>query len=93
MKIFDFHLHPGYDFHNDKLGYEIIPELFVRGLRECGVSFCAGSVIHKADAKRPLADYAQILPRLNAEAYDFRQKYPDLYTPGIHVHPAFVELS
>ncbi len=93
MKIFDFHLHPGYDFHNDELGYEITPELFVQGLAACGVDFCAGSVIHKADTSRPLDEYAEILPRLNAEAYEFLQKYPSLYTPGIHVHPAFVQLS
>ena len=62
MKIFDFHLHPGYDFHNDELGYEITPELFVQGLAACGVDFCAGSVIHKADTSRPLDEYAEILP-------------------------------
>jgi hypothetical protein len=63
MKIFDFHLHPGYDFHNDKLGYEITPEIFVNGLKKCGVTFSSGSVIHKADMNRPVAEYADIIPR------------------------------
>ena len=93
MKIFDFHLHPGYDFHDDEPGRKLTPEQFVVGLRECGVSFCAGSAMHKADANRPIQDYAEILPRLNREAYAFHQRHPNFYTPGIHIHPAFVALS
>lgn len=93
MRIFDFHLHPGYDFHNDELGYEITPEIFVRGLRENGVNGCAGSVIHKADTMHEVGDYAEILPRANREAYAFHQRYPELYTPGIHIHPAHPEMS
>ena len=93
MKIFDFHLHPGYDYHNDKLGYEITPEIFVEGLRKSGINFCAGSVLHKADTNRPIPEYEEIIPRLNREAYSFHEAYPELYTPGIHVHPDFVELS
>ena len=93
MKIFDFHLHPGYDFHNDKLGYEITPEIFVEGLRKSGINFCAGSVLHKADTKRPVEEYEQIVPRLNREAYSFYERYSDIYTPGIHIHPDFVDLS
>ncbi len=93
MKLFDFHLHPGYDFHDEELGYHITPELFVQGLKKCGVDFCAGSVIHKADANRPLAEYAEILPRLNREAYEFYERYPAFYTPGLHVHPECAELS
>lgn len=93
MKIFDFHLHPGYDFHNDELGYEITPELFVEGLKKSGICFCAGSAIHKADSKRPMEEYAEIVPRLNREAYAFYERYPDLFTPGIHIHPEFVERS
>ena len=93
MKIFDFHLHPGYDFHNDKLGYEITPEIFVDGLKKSGITFASGSVLHKADSKRPVEEYAEIIPRLNREAYSFYEAYPDIYTPGIHIHPDFVELS
>lgn len=92
-KIFDFHLHTGYDFHNDELGYEITPELFVMGLKKCGVSFAAGSTIHKADFKRPVADYKEVLPRLNRETYAFYEAYPDFFTPGIHVDPNYPTLS
>ena len=40
-----------------------------------------------------LEDYVEITKRLNREAYEFYRSYPDFYTPGIHVHPAFVDLS
>jgi len=93
MKIFDFHLHPGYDFHNDELGYEITPEIFTQGLKKSGISFCAGSTIHKADASRPLEEYSEIFPRLNRESYAFYERYPQIYTPGIHIHPEFPKLS
>ena len=92
MQIFDFHLHPGYDFHNDELGYEITPERFTAGLAAHGVCGCAGSAIHKADSNLPLEAYAQVIPRLNREALAFRSLCPS-YVPGIHVHPAFPELS
>ena len=93
MRIFDFHLHPGYDFHSDKLGYEITPERFVAGLAEQGISACCGSVLHKADASREVEAYAEILPRLNREALAFGACYPTLYFPGMHIHPAHPELS
>ncbi len=93
LKIFDFHLHPGYDFHNDELGYEITPEIFINGLNKNNVNFCSGSVIHKADAHRPIEEYEEIIPRLNRETYHFFECYPNIFTPGIHIHPEFIELS
>ncbi len=89
IRIFDFHLHPGYDFHADAL----TPEAFVNELKASGITACAGSVIHKGDSNREIADYAEILPRLNREAYEMQMQFPDFYAAGIHVHPAFVTLS
>ena len=89
MKIFDFHLHPLYDFN----GVSLTPEEFVARLKENGVTFCAGSVIYDNVRSRPIEDYREIIPRLNAEAFEFYKKFPDFYTPGIHIHPAFSELS
>ena len=88
-EIFDFHLHPGYDFHADVL----TPEAFVNGLKAHGITACAGSVIHKGDSNRDLADHAKILPRLNREAYEMQCLYPDFFSAGIHIHPAFVTRS
>ncbi len=93
MKIFDFHTHPGYDYHDAERGYHMTPDRYVRELNGMGVSLAAGSTIRRADSRRPLADYEEIIPRLNAEAYEMHEAYPDFFVPGIHVHPAFVELS
>lgn len=93
MKIFDFHTHLGYDYHDEKRGYHMTPDRYVRELSEMGVSLAAGSTIRRADSRRPLEDYEEIIPRLNAEAYEMHEAYPDFFVPGIHVHPAFVELS
>ena len=89
MKLFDFHLHPFYDFGREAAS----PEEFAADLRRYGTVMCAGSVIHQADSKRPVQDYAEILPRLNREAFALHERMPDFYVPGIHIHPEFVELS
>ena len=89
MKIFDFHLHPGYDFHADALS----PTAFVEGLRAHGITRAAGSAIHKGDTNLSLTDYAEILPRLNREAFEMQLQFPDFFSAGIHIHPDFVALS
>ena len=89
MKIFDFHLHPRYDFHN----ISISDEDFVATLQKSGVTGFAGSVIHEKDVNRPVEEYSEIIPRLNAEAYEIYEKFPNAYVPGIHIHPNFPELS
>ena len=89
MRIFDFHLHPGYDFHADALS----PEAFADALKAHGITACAGSVIHKGDSNRDTAEYAEILPRLNREAYEMHLQFPDFYHAGIHIHPDHIELS
>ena len=93
MKIFDFHTHPGYDYHDEERGYVTTPPVFTDGLKKMGVTFCAGTTIHKKDSYRELADFAEIVPRLNAEAYAFYEMYPEFFTTGIHIHPAYPELS
>ena len=93
MRIFDFHVHPGYDFHNDELGYEITPEIFVEGLKKSGVTHCAGSAIHKWVGNKPLDEQGEVMKTLNAEAYEFYKMYPDFYSTGIHIHPNFAEES
>lgn len=93
MKIFDFHTHLGYDYHDAERGYHMDPDRYVRELNGMGVSLAAGSTIRRADSRRPLADYEEIIPRLNRDAYEMHEAYPDFFVPGIHVHPAFVEMS
>ena len=89
MRLFDFHLHPGYDFHAEALS----DTQFIQGLREFGTVRCAGSVICKGDSNREIAEYAEILPRLNDDALALHAAHSDFYLPGIHVHPDHAELS
>ena len=89
MELFDFHLHPGYDFHAEALS----DAQFIQGLRDFGTVRCAGSVSHKEDCNRTVEEYAEILPRLNREAFALHEAHPDFYHPGIHVHPDHVALS
>ena len=89
MEIFDFHLHPLYDFHAKAMGNGE----FVRKLRDTGVTFCAGSPINRGLSSARAEEYGEIVKELNREAYSFHSEYPDFYTPGIHVHPDFIEIS
>ena len=88
-EIFDFHLHPGYDFHAPALS----PKAFVEGLKAHGITGCAGSATHKDDMKRAVEEYATLLPRMNREAYEMQLAFPDFYKAGIHVHPDHVAIS
>ena len=88
MKIIDFHLHPGYDFHG-----VIPPETFIDGIKKAGISHIVGCTIRKDDSYRDVAEYAEIIPKLNRESYAFYEQYPDIYTQGVQIHPNFVELS
>ena len=67
MNIFDFHLHPGYDFN----GVSLTEVQFVERLKKSGIGFCAGSVIREGDRSRPLGDYAEIIPDLTPKPTDF----------------------
>ncbi len=88
MKIFDFHTHPLYDFQG-----AVTPERFVAEMKAAGVDRFAGSVIHKDDVDRPTEEYEEITRRVNREAREFYRLYPDMYVPGVHIHPSFPELS
>lgn len=93
MRIIDFHCHPAYDFHFPTHGVSIDAERFREDLLANGITKCCGSVIERAMNHCPVEDYRQILPQLNDRAINYQQIFGDFYTAGIHVHPAFVDLS
>ena len=93
MNIIDFHAHPMYDFHLPTHGVDIDLPRFRDDLLANGISRVCGSVIYRAMNNRPLEEYEEIIPRLNDQALACRDFFGDFYIPGIHVHPAFVELS
>ena len=89
MKIFDFHLHPGYDFHDN----DTDPAHFVAILKADGICGCAGSFINRDMNRRPAAEFAWRLPQLNRQVWEFQSTCPGFFVPGIHIPPDFPELS
>ena len=89
MNVFDFHLHPGYDFHGPALEYHN----FCEPLKQDGITKCAGSYISVNGQKRPVEEYATIIPEYNRLAWAFHDADPDFFIPGIHIHPDHQEIS
>ena len=93
MNIIDFHVHPMYDFHLPTHGVTIDTTRFREDLEQNGITRCCGSVIYSAMNNQPLEAYEQLISKLNDQALLCREKMEGFYIPGIHVHPAFVDLS
>lgn len=95
MRIIDFHMHP-YLTHQEFSGmYE---EVFFpdsvkerRDLEAAGICHICGSVIEKdVDSKK--VDFNHI-HSLNLKALQLRERYGGYYTPGCHIHPAYIRES
>ena len=93
MEIIDFHLHPEYDFHLQTHGVAIDLDRFERDLRACDITKCCGSVIDSAVQNLPISEYETLIPKLNDRALAVKERLGDFYVPGIHIHPAFPEMS
>lgn len=89
MQIFDFHLHPGYDFHNPAIPGQV----FTDNLKRKGIVGCSGSWLSKACRNLPADQYGKLIADYNRNAWEFHESAPDFYIPGIHIHPDFPELS
>ena len=93
MNIIDFHVHPRYNFHLCDHGVNITDDIFIKDLMACGITRFCGSVITAETSYRPAEEYKTIVPQLNDAAFSLADKWKGLYVPGIHVHPACVQLS
>ena len=89
MQIFDFHLHPGYDFHGPALDHSA----FTERLKQDGIVKCAGSYASRFCQKRLVSEYADLIPQYNRLAWEFHDQGPDFFVPGIHIHPDLVDMS
>lgn len=94
-KIIDFHVHPFVDdsenmcFYRQSLSFE--NDLFVKDLKEAGITTVCGSVI--SNTGTTIAEGFEALQILNRHALELREKWGDFYIPGVHVHPAYVRES
>ena len=89
MEIFDFHLHPFYDFHENDTDLH----RFAEALKKDGITRCAGSAVNMACQNHPIEEYDKVISELNKKAWDFYELFPDFFLPGIHVHPDHVDFS
>lgn len=88
MKIIDFHTHPFInDKHNSCFYTNTVTNTnFKNILLKAGINHICGSVIYKTN------DFNEI-KKLNREALFLKEKWEDFYTPGIHIHPYYIEES
>ena len=89
LPIFDFHLHPGYDFHEN----DTDRDRFVALLKKNGVVGAAGSFINLDLYKKPVEEFSWRIPECNQRVWEWHDAYPDFFVPGIHVHPDHLTLS
>lgn len=90
--ILDFHAHPFRDaahclnFYPERSGFT--PAGMRRELEQAGITHICGSVL-QWEAPKAFSD----LRALNREALTLRELLGDFYTPGFHIHPAYVKES
>ena len=81
-KIIDAHLHPYAVPENNiaAFGSPKTEEDFFAELKRCGFSKVCGSVIPKVPTN------FKIIKQMNRIALKLRDRHPDFYVPGIHIH-------
>lgn len=91
--IIDFHVHPfessTYNLNMYPGTYDLDVNEMKRQLAEAGITHICGSVL----SREPLQEGFCGLRELNREALRLREELGEFYTPGFHVHPAYVRES
>lgn len=88
-EIIDAHIHPFLtDRANLGMFKKMTPDEFVAFMKKCGISRAFGSVV----TLEKDCNFRHI-QAMNRECLRFRDKYPDFFIPGIHVHPGYPQES
>ncbi len=89
--VIDCHWHPAVDRATDTGWFGPVGSIRkqIDTLRRAGISRACGAPIEKIEA--PVS--FRRIKALNDKALALRDKYPDFYVPGIHVHPGFPDES
>jgi predicted TIM-barrel fold metal-dependent hydrolase len=88
--IIDAHIHPfSEDFGENinRFNKDRDVDYFFNHLKSCGVNAACGSVIEHGHATW------ETIVKCNQTALRLRDRYPNFYIPGIHIHGDFVEES
>ena len=95
--MIDFHVHPfretSYNLNMYPGTYELDLEGMKGQLTEAGITHICGSVLKREQGSESPEEGFQSLRELNREALRLREMLGDFYTPGFHVHPAYVRES
>lgn len=93
--IIDFHTHPYLSMDENLCMYKeefyLSPREALEDIKNAGISHICGSVIQK-NGYTAQKGFAHIR-ELNEKALKIQEMYGDFYTPGFHIHPAFVRES
>jgi len=90
-EVIDAHVHP---FTPDcgkniaRFGHPATTEAFFDELKSLGIVRCCGTFIVTAAS----LSFSDVM-KLNEAALALREKYPDFYVPGIHIHGGYPEES
>ncbi len=88
FEIIDFHTHPFLSDEENLCSYKSALKCdIVKDMMEEGVSHFCGSVLTGQGN-----DFERI-KKANTLAYEMKEKWGDIYIPGIHINPNFVEES
>lgn len=93
--IIDFHIHPYLTLEEDSCMYNrdffLTPQEALEDLKAAGINHVCGSVI-KPGCYKIENGFGQIR-EMNREALKLKELYGDYYTPGFHIHPAYLKES
>lgn len=92
-RIIDFHAHPFSTDDGNFCRYRASMKMgtaeILQDMDEAGISLFCGSIL----SREPMGD-PEVMVRLNREALRLRDEvFGQRYVPGIHIHPAYPELS
>lgn len=91
--VIDFHVHPfdraEYNLNMYPGMYDLDAEEMKKQIEEAGITHICGSVLNREYG----AEGFEGLRLLNREALRLEEILGDFYTPGFHVHPAYVRES
>ena len=90
FEVIDAHIHPfleDFGVNIGRYGTPVSPDHFVEELKAVGTTRCCGSVIFRGKADM------NIIRACNRAALRFRDRYPNFYVPGIHLHGGYPEES
>ncbi|MBO5991446.1 MAG: amidohydrolase family protein [Lentisphaeria bacterium] len=86
FEVIDCHIHPNFA---NRFGVVESEDIFIDDLKRAGVSRTCGSVIKRPEFESSWEDVSLC----NQKAWEFYERYPDFYIPGLMVHGSFVEES